>query len=267
MLRQFLNRCASVSQWLWYPVQIFVEPTIFSRVDTGKDWSDGRVVKKKTVDEAIATLSLLPIFSGIDPAKNLSRSKSVNPVQIAAPSKPVITEPVIQNHVKQKVTGRNAYSTPSILDALRDDVKTDDTDNPSEIDADQYSRNETYNPFSYAELLDSWKSFVSTIDAAQLKSALGTREPILTEGWQVEYELDTELQLNRLTLDLKPKLLGYLRNRLRNDAIEIQFKISAGTDDKSNIPYTEAERWASLVEKYPALAMLKSKFGLDFEHF
>lgn len=93
------------------------------------------------------------------------------------------------------------------------------------------------------------------------------REPILTEGWQVEYELDTELQLNRLTLDLKPKLLGFLRNRLRNEAIEIQFKISAGTDSKSNIPYTEAERWASLVEKYPALAMLKSKFGLDFEHF
>lgn len=202
---------------------------------------------------------------GIDPAKNLSRSKSVNPVQIAAPSKPVIAEPVIQNHVKQKVAGR--YSTPSILKALSDDVKTDDVGNTSEIAADQYIKNETNHPFSYAELLDSWKSFVSTIDAAQLKSALGTREPILTEGWQVEYELDTELQLNRLTLDLKPKLLGYLRNQLRNDAIEIQFKISAGTDSKSNIPYTEAERWASLVEKYPALAMLKSKFGLDFEHF
>jgi len=136
-----------------------------------------------------------------------------------------------------------------------------------EIAADQYAKNETNHPFTHVELLDSWKSFVATIEAAQLKSALGTREPQLTDGWQVEYELDTELQLTRLTLDLKPKLLGYLRTRLRNDAIEIQFKISAGTDSKSQTPYTEAERWASLVEKYPALAMLKSKFGLDFEHF
>jgi hypothetical protein len=203
----------------------------------------------------------------MDPAKDRGRSKSINSVQIIAPSKPVVTEPVNQYQVKQKVTGRNSYSTPSILDALKDDVKTDDTGNTSEIDADQLARNETDHPFSHTELLDAWKNFVSTIDAAQLKSALGAREPILTEGWQIEYELDTELQLNRLALDLKPKLLGYLRTRLRNDAIEIQFMISDSIDSKSNTPYTEAERWTSLVEKYPALAMLKSKFGLDFEHF
>jgi len=79
--------------------------------------------------------------------------------------------------------------------------------------------------------------------------------------------LETELQLNRLTDELKPKLLGYLRQRFQNEAIEIQFKISNHLNHAPNIPYTEAEKWSSLVEKYPALATLKSKFGLDFEHF
>ena len=137
----------------------------------------------------------------------------------------------------------------------------------SESAANQYSKNETAHPFSQHELLEVWKIFVGKIDAPQLKSALGAREPSLAGAWQIEYELDTELQLNRLTLELKPKLLGYLRHQLRNEAVEIQFKVSTSTSHQSNIPYTDAERWSSLVEKYPALAALKSKFGLDFEHF
>ena len=118
-----------------------------------------------------------------------------------------------------------------------------------------------------AELLEAWKSFVSTIEAPQLKSALSAREPVLTSQWQIKYELDTELQFNRLTLDLKPKLLGYLRRRFENEAIEILFTVSDGTGAQPGIPYTEEERWSLLVSRYPALATLKSKFGLDFEHY
>ncbi len=153
------------------------------------------------------------------------------------------------------------------MDALREDVKIEDKSEKPEISDNQPESEVKEHTFTQEELVVEWKNFVANVDAAQLKSALGAREPLLTEGWQIEYELDTELQLNRLTLDLKPKLLGYLRNRFGNDAIEIQFKVSEGTVSKTNAPYTEAERWSSLVEKYPALAMLKSKFGLDFEQF
>lgn len=169
--------------------------------------------------------------------------------------------------VTRKLPGRTAYSTPSILDALRNDVSAEKPAESTVIADNRTSYNNKEQPFGEQELVVEWKKFVTTIDAAQLKSALGTREPLLREGWLIEYELDTELQLNRLTLDLKPKLLGYLRTRLNNDAIEIQFKISENTVSKSSVPYTDAEKWASLVEKYPALAMLKAKFGLDFEHF
>jgi hypothetical protein len=91
--------------------------------------------------------------------------------------------------------------------------------------------------------------------------------PVLNDNWEVEYELDTELQFNRLTLDLKPKLLGHLRRILRNESVEVLFKVSEDMSQRPHIPYTESERWSLLVEKYPALANLKSKFGLDFEHF
>jgi len=153
------------------------------------------------------------------------------------------------------------------MDALRDEPKASEVKIISESATDQYSVHETAKAFTEQMLLEAWKIFVETIDAPQLKSALGTREPNITGEWQIEFVLDTELQLNRLALDLKPKLQGYLRQYFRNEAIEIQFKVSTADNQQSNTPYTDAERWALLAEKYPALALLKSKFGLDFEHF
>jgi hypothetical protein len=158
-------------------------------------------------------------------------------------------------------------STPSILDALRDEPKREDTNVVLADDQVIYAKNETVKPLLQKELIEAWKVFVEKIDAPQLKSALGAREPVILSEWRIEYELDTELQLIRLTDELKPKLLGYLRHQFENESIEIQFRVSAHSNKQPNIPYTEAERWASLVEKYPALAVLKSKFGLDFEHF
>ncbi len=152
------------------------------------------------------------------------------------------------------------------MDALRDEPKKEETGALSKKPGSSTVKSIPEKPFSQFELVEAWKNFVEDIDAAQLKSALSAREPVLAEKWQVQYELDSELQLNRLTLDLKPKLLGFLRESFKNEMIEIQFKVSANTIQQTRTPYTEAERWDSLVEKYPALAALKSRFGLDFEH-
>jgi len=98
-----------------------------------------------------------------------------------------------------------------------------------------------------------------------LKSALSTREPEIKDRWNVEYLLDNELQSQRLSLDFKPKLLAYLRRQLNNESIDISFSITSHTDHTTSQPYTDSEKWQVLVEKYPALALLKSKFGLDLE--
>jgi len=153
------------------------------------------------------------------------------------------------------------------LDALKDEPDSEESDGIAEINENRYSGNYKENPFSQQELQVAWKNFVANIDAPQLKSALSAREPGLTNKWLIEYELDTEIQLNRLTFDIKPKLLAFLRRLFENDAIEILFIISTDSGQRPGIPYTDSERWSLLVDKYPALSTLKSKFGLDFEHF
>ena len=58
-----------------------------------------------------------------------------------------------------------------------------------------------------------------------------------------------------------------MRRQLENQAIEITFQVSDDLAPISDIPYTDEEKWNVLVSKYPSLALLKSKFGLDFEHY
>lgn len=153
------------------------------------------------------------------------------------------------------------------MEALKVDPKLEKTERIAQEDGSTYSEKEAAKTFSESELMEAWKIFVNTVDAPQLKSALSAREPSLGSDWKIGYVLDTELQFNRLTLDLKPKLQGYLRRTFENEAIEIHFTVSEGTNIQSGIPYTDEERWNLLVSKYPALASLKSKFGLDFEHY
>jgi hypothetical protein len=202
----------------------------------------------------------------IDPSKVATRPNVGNPVQSNTSSSTGSAEVIPHRPTTRRFNGREGFSTPSIMDALRDEPKKVEKGTLIEGSVGSNVGHVDENPFSLKELVVAWKNFVDSIEAAQLKSALSAREPVLAENWQVQYELDSELQLNRLTLDLKPKLLGFLRETFKNESIEILFKVSANTIQQTRTPYTDAERWDSLVEKYPALATLKSKFGLDFEH-
>ena len=208
----------------------------------------------------------MPIFSLIDPSKVATRPNIVNSLHSSISIPTGSAEAITHRPTTRRFNGREGFSTPSIMDALRDEPKKSGTGEQYKDSGSSTVTEIPDKPFSQPELVEAWRNFVESIDAAQLKSALSAREPVLAEKWQVQYELDSELQLNRLTLDVKPKLLGFLRDAFKNERIEIQFKVSANTIQQTRTPYTEAERWDSLVEKYPALAALKSRFGLDFEH-
>ena len=217
----------------------------------------------------------MPIFSAIDPNKKVDRISTAgsgpvvpNPPPVVTTQAPAAAEPVNVRPPVKKIIGRGSFSTPSILDALKDDdPKAQISSLVSEGPQNQYVKKEANKSFTQLELLDAWKDFVSTIEAPQMKSALNAREPVLTGQWQIEYELDTELQFNRLTLELKPKIVGFLRRHFQNEALEILFKVSEKISSHSDIPYTDEERWNLLVTRYPSLGGLKSKFGLDFEHY
>ena len=119
-------------------------------------------------------------------------------------------------------------------------------------------------PFDVSQLIDAWKKFAESVDAAQLRSALSVREPIFTEDYNIVYNLDNEVQRQRITLDLKPKLLAHLHTALHNDKITVEFNVTENKEEIQNRPYTNQEKFNVLSAKYPILRQYETKIRTGF---
>jgi DNA polymerase III subunit gamma/tau len=120
-------------------------------------------------------------------------------------------------------------------------------------------------PFDLQQLVKAWREFAETVDAAQLKSALSVRDPVINENFDISYNLDNEVQYQRITQDLKPKLLAFLLRELHNEQINLEFIVSENIQEIINKPYTNQEKFNVLLSKYPIVGMMRQRFGLDFE--
>lgn len=121
------------------------------------------------------------------------------------------------------------------------------------------------NVFDNQQLINAWKEFAATVEAAQLNSALTVREPVLLDNFIISYNLDNEVQSNRIVSDVKPKLVAHLHKVLRNELISVEFIVSENKQEILNKPYTNQEKFNTLASKYPVLNLMKQKFGLEFE--
>ena len=221
-----------------------------------------RAIKKKTIDEAVTALSLLPIFNSVDPIAAFIKN--------ATPSQPVITVPEPKTPPANRLTDadrrtrqqhKENLSTPSIAGMMSGLSGISEPDVPAFENKEELKDH----PFDSDQLSLAWKAFAEKVDAAQLKSALSVREPVLLDNFQVEYNLDNEVQRKRIVLDVKPKLLAYLHQSLHNELIMVDFNVTENLQEIINKPYTDQEKYNSLVSKYPVLGIMKQRFGLDFE--
>jgi hypothetical protein len=213
----------------------------------------------------------LPIFSA--PAAN----KAAKPQGAAKPNGNVGTSSGSGNHpadapnmtppgkVKsRRITRRESISTPSITNALKGNSASGEYKKEATHKLRQVTEPEEQ-PFTAEQLVAAWKEFVLRVESPQLNAALSSREPSLGDSWMVNYMLDNETQRERLVLEVKPKLLGFLRRTLRNERIEVEFQIAEGDDALPRKPYSDSEKWQAMVEANPSLALFKKMFGLDFD--
>lgn len=224
-----------------------------------------RAVKKKTVDEVIACIHLLPVFSVINPTvpstgEVVTSSQTVT--SNLTPKTPPATR-ITDSERRTRFMHTENLSTPSIFGMLNGNNFSGVSEPASALLKEKGVIKEQ--AFDADQLTKAWKEFADTVDAAQLRSALSVREPFLTDNFKIGYNLDNEVQRQRIILDLKPKLLAYLNKILHNDQISIEFNVTENLEEIMNKPYTDQEKFNSLVAKYPVLGIMKQRFGLDFE--
>jgi DNA polymerase-3 subunit gamma/tau len=207
------------------------------------------------------------LFEPVTPAK-----ETVLPVKSVESVKSVETAPLVINPHTDRLTekeprNRNKHTenlaTPSISGMLNGGTLS----GVSEPAADRLKAwtNPKEQPYDASQLIEAWKKFAESVDAAQLRSALSVREPIFTEDFNIVYNLDNEVQRQRIILDLKPKLLAHLHAALHNEKITVEFNVTENREEIQNRPYTNQEKFNALLAKYPLLGSMRQKFGLDFD--
>jgi len=134
------------------------------------------------------------------------------------------------------------------------------------VDEDKTRLNVRDSDFSEKDLLEEWKGlmvFVKSKGKSNLGITLGVHKPKLLQDFLIEFPLSNAAQAEML-LEEKYIILDYLRNKLENDKLEISTRIVEG--DKSNIPYTNKDKFKKMLEENPQLEILRTKLGLDPEY-
>jgi DNA polymerase-3 subunit gamma/tau len=117
--------------------------------------------------------------------------------------------------------------------------------------------------FSATQMLKNWKeviAFVKQKGKSNLGITLEIFPPELKEDFVIELPLSNSSQAEML-IEEKYMILEFLRDKLENDYIEITTKVIEA--EKSNIPYTNKDKFAKMMDENPHLETLRLKLGLD----
>ncbi|MEH0155524.1 hypothetical protein V6R21_15360 [Limibacter armeniacum] len=124
-------------------------------------------------------------------------------------------------------------------------------------------------PFTFGQVKEAWSAFALSMKkkgTSPLISILLEDGPARMEGNNVIVNLSNSVQGQHLN-EIKPRLLKFIRDDLRNDLIDIKPEIveEANQEISSKRLYTQQEKFSFLAEKYPVLNDLRSKLGLDID--
>ena len=153
----------------------------------------------------------------------------------------------------KEVNSVPSSKTISILGSLKDEQEIED----------KIEISKNLDHFSNDDLQARWKEMNSNFSnkgKTNLVLALNSNKPVLKENYVVEVTLSNTSQVELLNEE-KLNILGYLREKMNNDSIDIITTVVQS--EKSETPYTNSDKYKKMYEQNKNLAILGQKLGLD----
>jgi len=140
--------------------------------------------------------------------------------------------------------------------------KTEDT----EAEQQDIATNFENQAFDLAQLLEVWNEIATKFKEANLINKFVMMDrPIELVGTIAHMKVENEVQIQHFNEQLRMEVLGILRERLRNYAIDIVLDVIVQEEGEKKLLYTQSDKYDFLVQKHPILGELKQKLGLDHE--
>ncbi|GAA4401231.1 DNA polymerase III subunit gamma/tau [Nibrella viscosa] len=120
-------------------------------------------------------------------------------------------------------------------------------------------------PFIFEQLKAAWASFAKLRQAqhdSMSEQVILNREIVL-DGTTIHIVLDNRLQADLMN-EIKPDLLGYLREHLQNGKIQVEHRVEV--QDTKKMIYSPQDKFNYLAQKNPALYDLRKALGLEVDY-
>jgi DNA polymerase-3 subunit gamma/tau len=221
-------------------------------------------VKKKVEPDVVkvASPAAPEKKSAPEPKAEKQSTKVGDSIADSAPKAPEITSTKTSVVKEPKVlSSGGGRKSISITDALN--IKQEDKAPEAIVEAVP----DLAKPYAQEELFSVWNEYANHLQSQgrlSIHAALSKRKPEPADKFVVKFKVDStavEKDLN----ELKAEMLGYMRKKLSNFALQIEVEVVIG-DESGQIPYTPSEKFKKLAEKNPLLNDLKNQFDLDIEY-
>lgn len=177
------------------------------------------------------------------------------PVQEIAPVQAAPVQ-VISAETSHKPTSHGLRSAKKV-------VSTGQAEHAAEVSAQGNVRNE---PFTFEELNLVWTQIAQDFKQGNFinKYVMMNREISLIDSI-IHIKVEGEVQIQQFNDSLKLELVGTLREKLKNDSIDISLDLMAGEVSDKKMIYTQSDKYDFLSKKHPILVEMKQRMGLDYE--
>lgn len=206
--------------------------------------------KKKT--DLTATIVQRPVEKPVAP-----KPEKPLPVQVENKPEPKI---VTQPSPHGKVTFPGTIS-------IKDDIAENEDEKPVKEEVFDVASDEFQNAaeINNIELEEAWKEFAmsNTADRPNFLSTLLAAKPVMGSEFFITFEVKNIIQQQEIE-ENKGDLLRFLREKLNNRFLRL--KIIVNTEISSTKPYSPEEINKYLIEKNPAVVLLKEKLGLSMNY-
>ena len=167
----------------------------------------------------------------------------------------------MQPSEQQKVAAHPVYKEYPQTISLQSVVKES-----ANSESSQLSSNDD---FTQEQFTAVWKNFAKAESSRRprLSALLNSQIPQKPEsGLQFRFKVDSLTVKEYLYKNLHNVLEGYLRENLHNTNVVLKFEMDGDTEAEvrnDGLPYTSKEKYVYLLEKNPALKLLRDAFDLE----
>jgi DNA polymerase-3 subunit gamma/tau len=205
-------------------------------------------ISAPTKAEATLPMAEAPVISNpdVDPAET-----------------PIVAEAQVPATPVTSVEAPVPRPTSHGLRSAKNVVNSNASENTDEASTQGKGLNE---PFTFEELNLVWTQIAQGFQQSNFinKYVMMNREISLVDSI-IHMKVEGEVQIQQFNDSLKLELITQLREKLKNDSIDLSLDLIISEVGEKKIIYTQSDKYDFLSQKYPILVDMKQRMGLDHE--